>query len=356
MLGLLIGVAALTTEVLADDQEVAALIKRLGSTNVAERVQAAQTLGHLGKKALPGVEALIVCLTDTAHTQERHFGSSRIVEIDGVTYTEMSFVDTGRAEPVSSYAARALVSIGDKSAIPYLEDALTHENARIRLAAARALAEFSNAGSAPALVRALSDKNDQVIWASVEGLCRIKQVPKEATSRLTELLMIETPTVNWNFRGETVAGGRLLMLCDALVHTPEGTIRMIEQALRLKRDVSCAPFLRYVLIQSGQKSDDHLPDLIKALQEGDKDHIFAAMIILGRMGKQAMPAVPELIRLLSFSYDKTQEKDAFWGWKNAIPEEASLSLARITGMSYGVDQAKWLHWWQNANVKTQKGR
>lgn len=255
-------------------------------------------------------------------------------------------------EPLGRPAATALIGYGSKSVGPLLK-ALESPQSAIRAGALYALSgiEKLNDSALPALLKSLDDEEEEVRWSAVRVLAQMRRSGEQIIAALVPLLSDEVASVrSWaalalsRFRERAVAAVRPVLkqpltraqeaACRALALIGPAALpaapdlgpllRETNEALRtaanrvldqvsgdIKAEVE--PLLR--LLRRDNRAYQEwaarmlkpygervLPLLMREMGEGeenyDDDQIWGATEGLARLGEQAAPAVPLILRIL----------------------------------------------------------
>jgi HEAT repeat protein len=300
---------------------VPALIEALKSENSQVREGAAEVLGEIGKDAKTAVPQLKDLLKDNAP----HVRVQAAMALYRAEYRPAAMIallagaakqnDTGRLG-----AIRSLGKIGPaaKRAVPVLAEALKNKSISVRDFAARALEHIGPGAekAVPALTVALKDPEALVRMTSVWALDAIGPGAKAAVPALKEL----TRDKDLAFRM------RATQALWSVERQPDLPLRIYQEALRSK-DPQERGFAAIGLGRMGSHAAKEVPTLKRFLQDKDvrlhaaealwriesKPAITFDVLIpalrdpdpstrgyvarlLGEMGAQAKPAIPDLLR------------------------------------------------------------
>ncbi|REJ42490.1 MAG: TIR domain-containing protein [Microcystis flos-aquae DF17] len=217
-------------------------------------------------------------------------------------------------EYVRRKAAEALGNIGSETAIPGLLKALKDSDRSVRRSAAEVLAEIGSETAIAGLLKALKDSDKDVRSNAVVALCKIGS--ETAIAGLFKVLEHSDKDVRGkavaalgNIASETAIPG----LLKALEHSDNDVRRNAVAALgNIASETAISGWdvrrkAAFALAEIG--SETAIPELLKALEDSDKNVRRKAAFALAEIGSET--AIAGLLKALEHSYGSVRENAAF---------------------------------------------
>lgn len=302
---------------------VPALIRILEGQQIEPAAMAAEILGSIGQDAFPAIPALIKALKPekTRKKNDDYWYGGREWSVEESAATALSEIgapavpymihvlsdQTDRA--VRARAALALGQIGKdaQEAIPYLIPFLQQDK-KSQLLAAIVLAEIGAKADIvlPILTRSVEIENYEVRARIVSA---IGKLGKSAASAVPALIKIN-------------ATGELIEIGDATAHS---------FLMECIKNDSC----RYTVKEKGSAA---MPVLIESLQSTDADMRHWAASVLGKIGKDAVPALLSVLQ----KKDSVVRRETIYalGIMENHPVDDISSLERILHESTNKDERR----------------
>ncbi len=197
ILGALLAVAIAVAPAGAADEDLAALVKALGSTEETARLKAVDGLGSLGPKAAGAVKALAERLSDHSPRVQAH-AARALGEIGKPALGAVEALVRLIGDPDAMVRREAVRTLDDldpepKVVLPLLVKLLRDPDHSVRLLAMQVLQEIGEEAVEP-LVRALGDEKT-ACWACLV-IGEIGPKAKAAVPALTKLLDHAAPDVH----------------------------------------------------------------------------------------------------------------------------------------------------------------
>lgn len=284
-------VCAWAPTVLADDPELAALIKKLDSGSQSEKIDAARSLGDFGPASASAVPSLIAAtkIGNPGLVHEVTEALGKIQSDPAKTVPALTALLADRSAIIRAAAIDALRMFGPaaKSSLEQLHKSLGDTEPLIKVSAARAIAyiDWGNANSTtkivPVLIAGLKSPQDAVASEAIQGLA---MVGPAAAPALQELLNAD--------------GSRTSMLaCDALSAMGPGAKTAVDKLLATAKSSKSA--MRWHALNAigsiGPDAKSAVPALVEALSDQDHHIRYVAEQSLLQIGK---PAVADLVTAL----------------------------------------------------------
>jgi HEAT repeat protein len=274
-----------------DDNQIAGLVRQLGSDEFKQREQAAMELMACGRKALPALERA----RESGDTQVAAAARSCIRDIEARTNPE--FV---KAEEwlIVRLPAESCGSVKD------LLENLGHANATVRRSSFNALCKRAGPGDFDDVVRFTRDKRPVVRGAAVGLLYKYRDRSKTVIPILLDAIRDEDASVR--YRAATPLGhmGPSPEVVAALVEALKDTDPIPPEAYC----VASAAMNGLVMLGAGARPA--IPDLIKLSTKGPERARDSAIRSLGWLGRAddaiAESVIPTLVALLR---DRTQSME-----------------------------------------------
>jgi len=290
----------------APQDDVARLIKALDHDNRDDRIAAARRLSELGEKsAVPGLVRMLRDedwrIRDAAMQALGRLKAAAAVAamLEGIRTTRPSPFGGG---PNTTVIEDALVAIG-KPCIPILMDAMSDDDARIRLIIIEVLGQLNSAEALPALTEALRDPEWRVRWRAADAIGKLGD--PSAVPDLIQILRDPTKDVRiaaaWSLgqiRSAEAVPGLIKLLSDR-----DWRVRWAAaEALWTIGEEAAAPLINVLterdeyirraasrtLAEIGAPA---IPALIGALNHTNWDVRCAACAALEQIGEAAIPAL-----------------------------------------------------------------
>ena len=352
--------------VIDDPKAVQALRKHAADADAPVRSQAIYALGRLEASDKETLAAIIAQLTDKdADVRRASVRALQMIKPDRNVVTPLVVKVLQDADPAVVMPALHSIAEGGAEVVPALTSALSHKEARywaclalseigpdakgavaeltkvlsderpeVRLQAAVALGEIGPAAkpAAAALVKALQDKYQAVQIAVVFSLGRIgdpSAAPavaklEKSDNELLHTLAIWTlarlnPTDKERMKnavehlvgklgGEDRDSAHMAARAIIELDPDPAILRPAMEAAMAKADAATAERTIQAYASLGTKV---VPLAIKALKDTDAKRRQRAMHVLGHLGPDAAPAVPDLVALLK-SGDATEKTEALF--------------------------------------------
>lgn len=289
--------------------EVREQIIRLHSRDPAERAAAAAHLGKMAEGAAPAVPYLVRLLQDDTQVQLSHYL--------GAGYT--SSMETTPGEE----ASHALAEIGD-AASNSLILALNNPHPGVRRLAAKALGQIGDISAVDFLIKLLSDPDRGVRATAAIALGNYRH-PMAA-----QTIMDAYPKANDAARTDMIF---------ALAHIND----ILAVPFLVKHAGDPSPAVRAaIMLALGKLGDARaIPALLAGLQDPDEITRTNAAYSLGSY--YSSKVVSSLIQSLQ---DPAMR----------VRQAAADSLKSLSGLDFGMEQAKWRQWWQQQRRQMQPAR
>ena len=279
------------------------LIEVLSDESRYVRRNAAFALGQIGEGAGESVPALIQTLEDSDWTVRANV-TFALGGIGKSAKAAVPFLITAINDvnwEVSVNAVKSLGQIGPvaSSAVPALSNALRSENKMIRNNAALALAEIGQT-AVPTLIEALKDTDKIVRRSAAFSMSRIDKLSKAAILALKTALKdreisvrvsaaVVLALVEPSSRPKTMP-----ILIDGVKSEDEFTRSFATYSLKKIREIDALAI------------EKRIESLIQQLYHQQVDKRYQAAVALGKMGKSAAGAVPDLIVALKDKDEKVR--------------------------------------------------
>ena len=326
-LALLLAGGVLAQETLPPVEE---LIRDLENGGTRERREAARLLSQRGEAAAPAVEALSGALEDDdtqvwfhSVTALSRIGPRALPALPALL-DGMDSYRPGRANPRWYRSAHALGRMGP-GAIERLRPALIHDNDGIRAGVAQALWWMGEEAlpALPDLISLFGDEEEHVRRHAALAVGNIGEAALEPIRAL--LVRVETPILHAALTAVESMGHPAAPLAPDLVRlaavsgipglagdpTTGETTALALRALTgigtesLERVIwplfrHPAPRVQLALADAvlSRPPASAVPELIRLLEEPDRELRLRAATLLGRIGSEAAPAIPRLIRAI----------------------------------------------------------
>jgi len=266
------------------EEQIAALIRNLGSPKVRERRSAAVALGKMGGRALPAAKSLVQRLGDPDRS-------------------------------VRNAAVEALVSIGPK-VFPELRAAFAHADSNIRVQAAVVAGRMGRNALdlVPDLIRLHADRSEDVRAAATWAIGVIRPLSRAAVAALIARLKDESPYPRQlAARGLANAGpDAMRALADAMGDQSRSVRQEVLRSLKsygrkaaavlerllphlTSKDESVARSVRELIAEWEAAI---VPELVRLLKSKRTEQRRAAARMLVELGEQAASAAPALLAAL----------------------------------------------------------
>ncbi|MBN1257816.1 MAG: HEAT repeat domain-containing protein [Planctomycetes bacterium] len=261
------------------------------------------------------------------------------------------FLTSNRAEARQA-AYLALLQLGDKARNEMLEMLSSNADTRLRAAICQTLGKMKATEAIPLLQVLLDDPDSEVRLGAADGLAELgvsdaqraliriegwgesdREQPVDGYLRLAGLLgeraaqdgaiLILQESINPTERSEAI---RLLGLFKI-----KDSARKLEQALIHDRDQEVRATAAKALARIGDPESP--PVLITALK---KDRPNRIPLIRALASYRSKEVIPVLISLMA-DPEQLQEEET---------KALLASLRRLTHQDFGLDQARWLKWWE----------
>ncbi|HEX3052586.1 MAG TPA: HEAT repeat domain-containing protein [Aggregatilineaceae bacterium] len=295
----------------APQEDVARLIKALGHDNRDERIAAARRLSEMGEKsAVPGLIRML--RDDDWRVRDAAVQALGKLKAAAAVAAMLEGIRTTRPSPFggspnTTVIEDALVAIG-KPCIPILMDAMSDDDARIRLIIIEVLGQLNSAEALPAFTEALRDPEWRVRWRAADAIGKLGD--PAAVPDLLQILRDMTKDVRiaaaWSLgqiRSAEAVPGLIKLLSDR-----DWRVRWAAaEALWTIGEEAAAPLItvlterdEYIRRAASRTLAEigvpAIPVLIEALSHTNWDVRCAACAALEQIGDAAIPALLDTLQ------------------------------------------------------------
>lgn len=298
------------------------LLRKLRSSEAAERRQAARAIGRMGPRGHKALSALRRALRDPDADVRR--AVVQAMQQIGPKAMPSLIEAAGAKDPVVRSEARRILSFAGKEKLETLRQALRDPFWRVRMGAATLLGDMKKDAedAVPDLAKALGDQEADVRKAAAIALRTIGP-PEAAEPAVVRALgkALKSNQSWWQLRieiaktlgsfGEKGAPAALDLI--ELLHDKDKKVQQAGAAALRQIGTSAIPAMKTalgsapwqakiwvtrILGEMGKKAIPAVPALVDALGDNDIDVRKGALLTLNRLGPAAISAMPKLLRII----------------------------------------------------------